>query len=186
VIQAQLRRSTLANYPFGTPFLVLAPEEAGYAGIVRERNDAAVEVRDLGTIADADDVLHPTIPHVLLEGLDDLADPVGFLDRLRSRAPEARIFALVSNAAHLLSLGSFYAGKRLAAGHPLVFEELAPLFIAAGWQPLAITALPDESLKLPQTFPFAVEAGEITFQLFEPVTVERGRNAAFLVVADRR
>lgn len=143
-----------------------------------------MEVRNLSEIAAGEDLLHPTIPHVLLEGIDDLEDPILFLNRLRTRTPQARVFALVSNAAHLISLGSFYAGKRLAQGHPLVLEEIGPLFLAAGWQPLAITALLDESLPPAEALPVTVTAGEIGFQLVDPTVLMRGRSAAFLVVAD--
>jgi hypothetical protein len=185
VIQTQLRRSTLANYPLGTPFLILAPDAAGYAEIVRERNDGAVEVRDLRAVADGSDVLHATIPHVFLEGLDDLPDPIAFLDRLRSRTPEARIFALISNAASFLSLGSFFVGKRLARWHPMLLEEVAPLFLAAHWKPLLIKSLLDDTLPAAETLPFTVKAGAIEFQVTDRVMLERGRTAGFLVVADR-
>jgi hypothetical protein len=180
-----MRQAILATFPPGTPLLILAPEAADFGALVRARNDAAIEVRPLGEVAATGDALHPSIPYVLLEGLDDLDDPVSFLAGLRHRAPQARVFALIANAAHLHALGAFYSGAPLAAGHPLVRDEIEPLFRAAGWQPLAIEALVDESIPPAHALPFAANAGGIVFQLAEPVMLERSRNAAFLVVADR-
>ena len=175
----------LANFPAGTPFLILAPETAGFADIARERADGVIDVRSLDAVAGAHDVLHATMPHVLLEGIDDLEDPVSFLAGLRARTPQARVFALISNAAHVASLGAFYAGRPLARAHPLVHEDIGPLFLAAGWQPLAIKSLIDESIPAAEALPFALKAGELEFQLREPKVLERGRTAAFLVIADQ-
>jgi hypothetical protein len=180
-----MRQAVLGTFPTGTPLLVLAPEAAEFAPLVRARNDAAIDVRPLAEVAASGDVLHSSIPYVLLEGLDDLDDPVSFLAGLRHRTPQARVFALIANAAHLHALGAFYSGAPLAGGHPLVRDDIEPLFRAAGWLPLAIEALIDESIPAAHALPFAANAGNIVFQMAEPVMLERSRNAAFLVVADR-
>ncbi len=102
-----MRRTLLANFPAGTPFLTAAPERAGFAAI------AALDAQ---------------IPQLVIEGLDDLPDPGAFLRALHARAPQARLFALIANAAHLQTLGAFYGGAPPAAAHPLVFDEIVPLF----------------------------------------------------------
>jgi len=183
MIRPEMRRSTLATFPAGTPLTVVAPARADFAALLRERGDAAVALADLHEAA-ADGALDPTTPHLVLEGLDDLDEPVAFLRGLRRRTPEARIFALVSNAAHVGSLAGFYAGLPIAQAHPLVPEEIAPLFSAAGWKVLAIKNLIDESIPPASALPFAVIAGAIAFNLVEPAMHERCRNAGFLVIAD--
>jgi hypothetical protein len=185
VIRAEMRQAVLSTFPPGTPLLVLAPDTAEFAAIVRARNDAAIDVRSLCEIAATGDVLHPSVPYVLLEGLDDLDDPHAFLAELRDRAPQARVFALIANGAHLHALGAFFSGVPLAAAHPLVLSDIEPLFRAAGWQPLAIENLIDESIPSSDALPFVAGLGDIEFHVTERAMLERGRNAAFLVVADR-
>jgi hypothetical protein len=180
-----MRQAILSTFPPGTPLLVLAPEAAAFAPLVRARNDAAIDVRSLREVAATTGVLHPSAAYVLLEGLDDLDDPGSFLTALRDRVPQARVFALIANGAHLHALGAFFSGVPLATAHPLVFSEIEPLFRAAGWQPLAIEALVDESIPAAQALPFVAGMGAIEFHVAEPAMLERGRNAAFLVVADR-
>jgi len=183
MIASDLRRMALRTFPPGTPLTVVAPARANFGALLAERNDAAVALRDLEAIAAGGEVDAMT-PHVVLEGLDDLEDPVEFLAGLRRRTPEARIFALVSNAAHVGSLAAFYAGLPIANAHPLVPEEIEPLFAAAGWKVLAIKNLIDESIPPASSLPFAVIAGAIAFNVVEPAMHERCRNAAFLVIAD--
>ena len=157
--------------------------DAKAADLVRERNDAAASVCEPEALAAR--LPEPSaIAHVLLEGLDALDDPAAFLTLLRGRAPQARLFALVANAAHVRALGAFYTGTPLAPGHPLVVGDLEPLFLNAGWRPLAVKAYPDESLPAGPPLPFTFDAGDIVFTLAVPAALERARNAAFLVIAD--
>ena len=132
---------------------------------------------------------HPllaTVPHVLLEGLDDVEQPGAVLAALAQSAVHARLFALVANGAHLRALAAFIAGTPLARAHPLVRAELEPLFLAGGWQPLAITPIYDPSLAVPSSFPAHVDAGFAAVRVDDVEQLERGRTAAFMVVADRR
>jgi hypothetical protein len=186
VIDARLRGAVLAAFPLGTPFLIVAPEQADYAAIARERGDGAADIRPLEAVAATDGMLHASVPHVLLEGLDELDDPREFLDRLRARVPAARLFALVANAAHLPALSAFFAGGSPARGHPLVRDEIAPLLRAAGWEPLTIDPLADDSLPPAQAAPLIVRGSNIDFRIADAAALERGRCAAFFVVADRR
>ncbi len=183
MIQADQRRATLRTFPAGTPLTIVAPARAGYATLLRERDDPAATLGELDDVA-AGAGLDPAIPHLVLEGLDDLDEPVSFLASLRDRTPEARIFALISNAAHVGSLAGFYAGLPLSRAHPLVPEEIELLFASAGWRILAIKNLIDESIPPAASLPFAVIAGAIALNLVEPAMHERCRNAAFLVIAD--
>jgi hypothetical protein len=184
MIRPEMRRAALATFPARTPLTVVAPARADFAALLRDRNDPAAALAELHEVATAGTALDPTTPHLVLEGLDDLDEPVAFLAGLRRRTPEARIFALVSNAAHVGSLAGFYAGLPIAQAHPLVPEEIAPLFSAAGWKVLAIKNLIDESIPPASSLPFAVIAGAIAFNLVEPAMHERCRNAGFLVIAD--
>jgi hypothetical protein len=122
---------------------------------------------------------------VLLEGIDDLFEPVAYLRGVRSAMPDARIFALISNAGHLTGLGAFFAGRPLAAGHPISHGEIGPPFAEAGWNVLAIKPLADEALPAPDAAPVVVTVGGIGLQCFTADALERGRTAGFLVIADR-
>ena len=180
MITPQIRRSVLGSFPIGTPFLIVAGEAAGFAEIVAERGDAAVAWTPLEKQPPAS-----AAPHLLLEGLDDLFDPAAYLRSLRAAMPDARMFSLISNAAHLIGLGAFFAGHPLAGGHPLSQAEIGPLFASAGWNVLAINPLLDDALPLPNSAPVTITVGGIGFQCTTPEALERGRTAGFLVIADR-
>jgi hypothetical protein len=180
MITARIRRSVLGNFPAGTPFLVVAAEPSGFARIVAERGDPAAVWQPLEALPPASKA-----PHLMLEGIDDLSDPVAYLRDVRATMPDARIFALIANAGHLTGLGAFFAGRPLAAGHPLSHGEIGPLFAAAGWNVLAIKPLPDDALPLPAAAPVVVTVGGIGLQCFTADALERGRTAGFLVIADR-
>jgi hypothetical protein len=178
-----MRRSALATFPLGTPLLVVAPERAGFAPLLAERGDPVAVLNDLRAVA-AGAALDPTAQHLVIEGLDDLTAPHAFLADLRARTPQARIFALLSNAAHLGSLAGFFTGVPLAAGHPLVSDELEPLFERGGWRILAIKTFIDDTIPGAASLPFAIAGGAITFNLIEPEMLEHCRVAAFLAIAD--
>jgi hypothetical protein len=156
VIGPEIRQAVLASFPAGTAF---ADATAGAQAL-----DAAA-------------------PHVLIEGLDAVDDALAFLCALRERMPRARLFALIANAAHLPALGAFYAGAAAAAGHPLVREEIEPLFRAGGWRTAAITPVVDGRLPPPEAAPVEINAGAIIFQIGAAEMLERARTAAFFVVA---
>ena len=180
MITPQIRRSVLGNFPVGTPFLIVAAEASGFAQIAAERGDATVAWMPLANEPPASNA-----PHLLLEGLDDLFDPVAYLRATRAALPEARIFALISNAGHLTGLGAFFAGRPLAAGHPISHGEIGPLFADAGWNVLAVKPLPDDTLPTADAAPVVVTVGGIGLQCFTADALERGRTAGFLVIADR-
>ena len=184
MIHPEIRRAVVANFPALARLVILAPPAAGYAAIVAARADVAVDVRTPDNVRAGDDTPWP-FANVLLEGIDDLEDPVTFFERLRERTPRARLFALIANAAHLPGLGRFYAGAPSPA-RPLVREEIAPLFRAGGWEPASIASIVDASLPAPGSVPIEFDAGPIKFQIVDPEMLERGRCAAFFVTADRR
>ena len=182
MITPDIRRASLTNFPIGTPFLIAAREPGWYADIVRERNDPAVTLCTLADLDTGGRIRDANAPHVFIEGLDGLARPSDFLRSVRERTPQARIFALISNAAHLMSLAAFYAGTPLAFEHPLVLEEIAQIFTDAGWTPLAVKSIVDPAL--PDTAPVEITAGAISFRIVAPQMLERARTAAYLVIAD--
>jgi hypothetical protein len=186
MIDEAARRTALGQFPAGTPLLVVAPAGAGFTALLAERADPAVGLRALDEVAAGDGPVDLAVPHVLLEGLEDLAEPEAFLAGLRARTPQARLFALVANAAHVRALGAFYLGRPLAAGHPLVRGELEPLFAGAGWQPLAIRPIRDAAVPAAAALPIVLTIGPIGFTVADPATLERAATAGFLVIADPR
>ena len=161
MIAAELRDAVLRGFPPGTSLVVL---------------DAAAEL-ELGTLRGAQ--------NVFLSGLEDAAAPADVLTAIRKAAPGARLFALVQNAASLRALAELYAGSPAAAGHPLVRAELEPLFRAAGWSPLTVDPLEDESFPAPSAFP--VEIGTpagLVFRFRDAETLARARALAYVVIAD--
>ena len=162
----------LANFPAGTPLAIVAPPGA-FDGLVAARDDAATR-------------LYPTerhtefpagSPHVIVEGLDAVDDPVALLAGVRAAAPHARLFALVANAAHLPALAAYFHGARIAAVRPLVRADVERALAAAGWRALALDPIDDGA-------PFSNETGGLTFTLADEAMRERVRPAAFLAVAD--
>lgn len=163
MIPSGLRALVLADFPPGTPLLAVAPRDG--------------ELPDDPALA--------TIPHVLLEGLDAVAAPVELLATLHARAPNARLFALVSNAAHVSGLAAFCGGTPLAPEHPLTHDEVAPLFAAAGWTVLSIRPIRDPAIELAHEPPVTVEVDGLAVRLDDAAAVERACTSAFVVIADR-
>ncbi len=177
-------RATLLDlFPPALPLLVLAPVDAPLlVEQVAARGRPAVTAcfgsdGRFGAEPDA------AIENLLLEGLDAVDDPQALLRRIRDAVPQARMFALVSNAASLTSLANFVAGAPLAAAHPLVREELEPLFAAGGYaivriDPLTSTLMNAEQLRgglRLQTLLVADLTGDEELRV---------RTDAFLIVAD--
>lgn len=178
MIDAVVRAAVLENFPLGTPIVVMWSPGEGLAAAAAARDDPAT------VVLDRFDGNHPALartPHVLLEGLDDVDDPALVLARLAAGAPHARLFALVSNAAHVRGLAHFFGGAALCRARPLLREDLDALFAGSGWRPLAITPLVDRSLS-EAGGPHQV--GELVVAPREPSAAERVRIAAYLVVAD--
>jgi hypothetical protein len=186
VILPAIRRAFLASVPPGTPLLIVAPDAAGYAALAAERNDPAVAVRPLRALAAGESLDGGAIADVLLEGLDELDAPATALRLLRAQAPQARLHALVANAAHLAWLAAFYGGAPPPGGHPLVRSEIEPLLRAGGWGTPTITPIADGQLPPPGAVPVEIAAGRIRFQLTAAPLLERGRTAGYLVVAGPR
>jgi hypothetical protein len=177
VIGAAIRRGLLANFPPGTPLAIVAPAGA-FDELVATRNDSAITLH-----ANAETV-PATSPHVIVEGLDAVDDPAALLARVRAAAPQARLFALASNAAHLPALAAFYAGAALAAARPLVRADVERALAAGGWQLVALEAIAAEVPFAVPEIPGAVQLGALTFQLDDRATLERVLPAAYLAIAD--
>jgi len=183
MITNALRSTVLAGFPHGTPLVVAAADSAAYAEVLSARADPAVLLLSFDDVAAGDERL-AAAQNVLLEGLDAAEDPVALLTSLRAGAPLARVFALVANAAHVRGLAAAFAGS-FPGGHPLVRAELEPLFIAAGWTPLAVTPIADPTIVLPHAPPFVFALGSITIGVDDGEIAERSTVAAYVVVADR-
>ena len=131
---------------------------------------------------------HPalaTLGNILLEGLDFVEDPVGLLRSLHDVTRSARLFALVSNAAHFRALSAFFSGERLARAHPLVQQELEPLLSAGGWNVIAVNPLADGTIPNSCTSPVRVQSSPLNFEIDDQAMLDRGRISAFIVIADR-
>lgn len=179
MITAAIRRGLLANFPFGTPVAIVAPDGV-FTGLAAERNDPATSLHAL----QLEPALRAAAPHVILEGLDAVEDPVALLAHVRGAAPQARLFALVANGAHLPALAAYFGGAAIAAVRPLVRNEVERALAAAGWHPIAIEAIADEPTFAAAALPAAVPIGALTFALDDAATLERVRPAAFLAIAD--
>lgn len=177
--------AVLANFPRGTPLLVVAPASSEFGRIAADLGDPAVEVATLEGGGEIDHAGLAAAPHVLLEGLDAVERPAALLAALHERAPRARLFALVSNAAHVRGLAAFFGGRPLAANHPFVQAELEPLFAAAGWRTLAVTPIPDRSIEPPAELPGYLELANMSLRVEDAAMRDAGCTAAYLVVADR-
>ena len=185
MITNALRSKVLAGFPRGTPVVVAAADPVPYAELVAARSDPAlVLVAFTGEELPADERLAEA-PHVLLEGLDTVEDPVRLLANVAARAPAARLFGFVANAAHVRSLAAAFSGEFPRGGHPLVRAELEPLFRAAGWAPLAVTPVADATIVLPHDPPFTFRLDEIAIRIEDDPMAERCTTAAFVVAADR-
>jgi hypothetical protein len=186
VIVDGIRRAAIATFPPGTPLLVIAPGAAGYDGILGDRNDAAIAFQALEALAPGGSTLPAATPHVFIEGLDALDDPAALLRSIGANMPEARLFALVANAAHVGSLSAFFSGIPLARAHPLVLLEIEPLLASSGWRTLATRAVTDDVLPAPAARPPILALGSIGFEIGEPAHYELVRTAAYFVIADRQ
>lgn len=183
MIDAELRRAVLANFPPGTSLGVVANPESGYPELLGARGDGAAFFA-LGASLPAPGSLGP-VEHVLLEGIDDVADPVELLRAVKTAATGARLFVVVSNAAYGRGLLAFFNGAALAREHPLVQSEIEPMLSAAGWRALAINPIPDESIPAAQTLPFELTSPTMCIKITDAAMLERTRIRAFIAIADR-
>jgi hypothetical protein len=182
VIDSTLRAAVLANFPPGASLVVAAPIATGFAALVAARSDGTrfTELPLGGFEGDAD---MPAMTNMLVEGLDALDDPGEFLRKLSQRAPDARLFALVANAAYVNGLSSLFTGASPSSGHPLVLAELEPLLARSGWRTLAINAIADESIPVGR-LPLDLSTSLFTLKVADGAMLERVRIRAFLVIAD--
>ncbi len=180
MIDADLRRALLTNFPPGTSLAVVAPPDKNYTELLAARGDSVTLVALEGSWPEPGALAR--VEHVVLEGIDDTDDPQGLLAAVAVAAPAARLFLIVSNAAHLRGLQAFFNGTPLALAHPLVQTEIEPLLKAAGWRPLTIDPIPDESIPLEQ--PFEMTSPTICFKIDDGAVLERARIRAFIAIAD--
>jgi hypothetical protein len=172
MITGAIRRGLLANFPAGTPLAIVSPDGA-FDTLVAERNDAATSLHGLGALAE----LPAAAPHVIVEGLDAVDDPVALLAGVRAAAPHARLFALVANGAHLPALAAYFNGAPIAPVRPLVRADIERALDAAGWKQIALNPIAED-------VPFVTQAGGLSFRLDDDDVRERSRPAALLAIAD--
>jgi hypothetical protein len=172
MITSAIRRGLLANFPAGTPLAIVAPAGA-FDELVAQRNDAATSVHAAATLAG----LPATAPHVIVEGLDAVDDPAALLAAIRAAAPQARLFALVANAAHLPALAAYFNGAAIAPVRPLVRADVERALDAAGWTPIALDPIAED-------VPFITDVDGVSFALADDAMRERVRPAAWLAIAD--
>jgi hypothetical protein len=182
MIGAAVRRGLLTNFPLGAPLAIVAPDGA-FDDVVAARNDPATTLHVIGPEREMVTGVPVTSPNVIVEGLDAVADPIALLTALRAAAPAARLFALVSNAAHLPALAAYFAGAAIAAAHPLVRADVERMLAAAAWNVIAVEPVAGEAPFAPE-IPGKVQLGALTFALDDAATIERVRPAAFLAIAD--
>jgi len=184
VILERHRTTLLGLFPQGLPLLVLAPAAKPELVALCTADDRPASVTATfgpdGRFNVALDRMHE---NVLLEGLDAVDDPIGFLQAIRTAAPAARLFALVANAASLSGLANFVAGAALAPAHPLVRAELEPLFADAGYTVVRVEAL-ESTLHDAEPRAGGWRLGHLLVAELEPDDLQRVRTDAFVVIAD--
>ncbi|MGH7716232.1 MAG: hypothetical protein ACREML_09585 [Vulcanimicrobiaceae bacterium] len=183
MIDAELRQAVLANFPPGPSLAVVAHRESGYPDLLHARGDGAPFL-PLEASLPAPGSLG-RVEHVLLEGVDDVADPIELLRAVKTAAGAARLFVVVSNAAYVRGLLAFFNGAALARAHPLVQSEIEPMLNAAGWRVLAINPIPDESIPAAQTLPFELTSATMCVTITDAAMLERARVRAYIAIADR-
>ncbi len=182
MIDADLRRALLTNFPPGTSLTVVASPDKNYPELLAARGDGVALVALEGSWPEPGAL--GRVEHVVLEGIDDTDDPQGLLAAVGAAAPSARLFLVVANAAYVRGLQAFWGGTPLARAHPLVQSEIEPLLRAAGWRPLTIDPVPDESIPLEQPLPFELTSPTICFKINDAAVLERARIRAFIAIAD--
>jgi hypothetical protein len=176
-----MRRGLLANFPPGTPLIIVAPHGA-FDEIVAARNDAATVLHAFAPGAPAFGIAAG--PHVIVEGLDALDDPAALLAHVRAAAPQCRMFVLASNAAYLPALAAFFSGAAPALARPLVLADLEALLAQTGWSVLAIEPIAAADTFPPPDVPGAIGIGPLTFHLADAAMLARVTPGALLAVAD--
>lgn len=156
MITAAIRRGLLANFPPGT------------------------NVHALGSGAP----IAASAVHVIVEGLDAVDDPVELLARIRATAPQARLFALVANAAYLPALAAYFNGTAIAAVRPLTRDDVERILASSGWRQIALEEIADDDAFAVPGLPAVLPFGKLTFRIDDGAMAERVRAAAFLAIAD--
>jgi hypothetical protein len=158
---------------------VLTTRPAVYRTLLAGRDDVAVLELD-------DPPRLPALDYatVVLEGIDDLEEPLEFLRTIAIVAPAIRILALVANAAFAPSLDAFISGGVLARGHAFVLGELAPLFEAARFQSVSIAPIMGGALGT-DALPIDVSTGNVKIRVEAADVRERLQTAAYLVIAQQ-
>jgi hypothetical protein len=163
--------------------VIVAPRASGLGELASQRADPATRLLEVTESTDLDGVGLAGIDNVILEGLDEVADPVALLRAVTRSVPGARLFALVANSAHFGALAALYRGTSLAKAHPLVEVELEPLLRDGGWQPLEIRRIYDEGIGQ-GPLPVRVSVPPLTFTVDDGEMLARGRVQAFVAIAD--
>lgn len=178
-----MRAALLGSFSHGTALGVVAPASSGFSELVASRNDSATTFVPFD--ADSPGALAlEGCDNLIVEGLDELAEPVAFLRSLRAAAASARLFLLVANAAHAGALSAFFRGERLCGAHPLVKAELEDLLAASGWKTLAVNPLPAPSTLPAGVFPVHIATAGIQFDVADAAMLERLAPQAFVAIAE--
>ncbi len=170
-----MRRGLLGQFPADVPLTVFTADASPYESLAAGR---ALTILPLGGTVPA-----PVAGNVIIDGLDAIDAPAGALRALRDAAPEARLFALVANAAYAPALARFLAGEPAARDRPLVAADLEPFFASAGWRAVDRIPLIDRRA-VDAAIPYTLAAGDVTFTITSGEMAERMGTAGFLVVAD--
>lgn len=179
MIDDAARRALLAVFPPDVAVAIYTTRPTFYVAASRERAGLSVVALDAATAT----IPTTAAPYVVVEGLDDVPDPSALLRALRAAAPQARLFALVANAAHAGGLGAFISGSALASWHPLTRDELEPLLATAGWNALTVEPILEPGSTPSGPFPFELTANGVTFAVTDAPMLERLRTQGFLAVA---
>jgi len=156
--------------------VVFASRPETYRALLAGRRD--VRVLAIGDAA--------SVPHgcatVVVEGIDDVEDPLALLRAIAPVGSAVRVIALVANAAFAPALDAFIAGGLLAGGHAYVESELTPLFEAAGLRMESITPVFGGVPGSP-ALPTDLSTGRVKFRVDTADVLARLHVAAYIAIA---
>jgi hypothetical protein len=176
VIDDASRHAVLALAAPGERFAVFASRPQTYRALLAEGSE--------GHVSALDGAPGPASGYALaiVEGLDDIDDPVGALRAIAGAGNGARVAALIANAAFAPALDGFIAGAVLAGAHAFTAGELPRLFADAGLETLSLASIYGGGIANP-AFPLDVATGHVKFRVENAEVLDRMQIAAYLVIA---
>lgn len=172
MIDDAVRRGILALPAPAGRVAVFATQLDPYRAVLDGRDDVALCALDGATVP-------PGCTVALVEGIDEVEDPLAALCAIAAAPEVARVILLVANAAFAPALDAFVAGETLAGGHAFVECELAPLLAAAGFVTESIAPVYGGAPGTP-ALPTDLSTGRVKFRVETAAALARLYVAAYV------